>query len=233
MVPDAARMPCTQSREAAMSSSQCPLVPRHAEGPRHEILPAQGPSRVPGSAPGTAVLRGCPSPAAPPGLWHQVCLHRARAQEVLHSFPRCSHPGFHQVSGKREGDKEWDPYLTWWVSLPWSTARSCALAHVVSTWHAHTHPFALLVHGPDVQVWAGPAGRPAWARPALSCRMLGRRDQLDKDVSRGLLRARVCTPGAGAVCQHCRLAMAHSPCTLPEFVPHAVVSARCWGSWSC
>lgn len=89
------------------------------------------------------------------------------------------------------------------------------LARAVSTWHAHTRPFTLLVHGPDVQVWAGPAGRPAWARPALSCRMLGRRDQLDRDVSCGPLRARACTLGQELCASAAGWAWLTPPCTLP------------------
>lgn len=65
--------------------------------------------------------QNCPSPA---GLWHQVSLHGAGVREPLHSSPRCSHPGFDP--GNREGDKEWDPYLGWRVSLAWSRARPCA-----------------------------------------------------------------------------------------------------------
>lgn len=80
------------------------------------------------------------------------------------------------------------------VHSPFLRAGACG----VSLARSHS-PVRSAVHGPDVQVWAGPAGRPAWARPALSCRMLGRRDQLDRDVSCGPLRPRVCTPGAGAV----------------------------------
>lgn len=194
-------------------------MPHHSKGPRQEILPAQGQPPSARLCSRLSRAQRLPIPCCPLSLWHQVCLHRARVQEVPHSFPWCTHPGFDQVSGKREGDKEWDPYLTWRVSLAWSTACSCVLARAVSTWHAHTHPFTLLVRGPDVQVWAGPAGRPAWARPALSCRMLGRRDQLVRDFSRGPLRARVCTPGAGAVCQHCRMGMAHSSLHLARVCP--------------
>lgn len=58
---------------------------------------------------------------------------------------------------------------------------------------------------------------------------------MDRDVSCGPLRARVCTPGAGAGCQHRRMGMAHSSLHLPEFVPHAAGSALVLVSipWCC
>lgn len=114
------------------------------------------------------------------------------------------------------------------VHSPFLRAGACG----VSLARSHS-PVRSAVHGPDVQVWAGPAGRPAWARPAPSCRMLGRRDQLDRDVSRGSLRPRVCTPGAEAVCQHCRLGMAHSSLCLARVCPTCCGFSQVLGSWSC
>lgn len=165
---------------------------------------------MPGSASGTAVLRGCPSPAGPRGCGITFACTVPGRRRLRAPFPTVQilaltrHLG--RGSGTRNGTRTSAGGCPWRGPQPVPARLACAVA----TWHAHTHPFTLLVHGPDVQVWAGPAGRPAWARPALSCRMLGRKDQLDKGVSCGPLRARVCTLGAGAVCQRCRLGMALS-----------------------
>lgn len=121
-VPNAARMPCTQSQEIAMKQLPVPACAT----PWHEIPPVQAPPPSARLCSWHSRAQRLPSPAAPPGLWHQVCQHRARAQEAPRSFPRSTHPGFDRVSGKREGDKEWELYLSCWVSLAWSTARSCA-----------------------------------------------------------------------------------------------------------
>lgn len=165
--------------------------------------------RVPGSAPGTAVLRGCHPLPPPRGCGIRFASTVPGRRRLRAPFPAAHILASTGCLGRGRGTRNGSCTLA--AGCPWRGPQPvpARLARVVTTWHAHTHPFTLLVHGPDVQVWAGPAGRPAWARPALSCRMLGRRDQLDRDVSRGPLWARVCTPWAGAVCQHCRLGMAH------------------------
>lgn len=90
------------------------------------------------------------SPRADTATECQALLLARRCSEAAHPLPphqgcgikfACIVPGHRRVCapfptahilasathlGTREGDKERDPYLSWWVSLAWSTARSCA-----------------------------------------------------------------------------------------------------------
>lgn len=174
----------------------------------HPLLPAQGP-------------------------WDGVCPHHARAQEGPRYFPHHMHPSFDRTSGKRKWGKEWDQYLSWWIFPAWSTARPREPG-ACSVNLAHSRLLAVysclctaLTLKSGLVLWEGPPG----LAQRLSCRMPGRRDRLDRDVSFSPVTAGVCTPGrAGDACCAAGWAQLTSPCTSPGFAPCAAGPARVLGA---
>lgn len=152
------------------------------------------------------------------------CSHRARAQEGPRCFPHRTHPGFNRTAGRRgRGARNGSGTCPDGHARCGTQPVPASLACAVSTWHTHSCRLLLLVQGPDAQVWAGPAGRPAWARPAPRCRMPGRRDRLGRSGSgegRGLH-----TTEGGRCVLCCRLPVASAS---PRFVPHAAGSILRW-----
>lgn len=86
-----------------MKQVPVPTCATQAEGPRHKVPPAQG------QPPSASRAQGLPTPCCSPGAvaprLPAPC--QGTGGSTLLSLLRTS--AFDQVSGKREGDKEWDP----------------------------------------------------------------------------------------------------------------------------
>ena len=169
-VPGATTMPRSRSQEVA--TEQLPVPTRVSPG--HSRV-------MPGSASGTAVHGGCPSPAARAGAagWGLPAPCHSTGGSALLSPPHASRlrpHGWEERGGQGAGAV---PLL---VGIPGvvHSPSPCAM----SPWRAHTSCRSLpLVHGPDAQVWAGPAGGLARARPASQPRVPGRRERLGRDAA--------------------------------------------------
>lgn len=177
----------------------------------------------------------CPSPTARhplptlqprDGVW----LCRSIGWSTLLSPPHTSWLQLHnwEVGGGKEGDR----YLSWWTSQVWSRAcpRELVVHDVNLVCSRSLAVYSCLCSAPTLKSGLVLGEGPPGLAQRLSCRMPGRRDQLDGDVSCGPMMAEVCTPRRAG--DHAVLQAGHSShLPAPRLGLHHTLQSqpRCWG----